>query len=252
MTGGKQRMPGRAVSVFLSVALVAFVMPLDARAGYIDQQNLPSWTWSGYLDVSQATGQEFVPAVSEHLAVELGFWPVQYGDAPQTEPGQPVGIKPILDPAQPVNITLRIRHGAMDGTVVDGTEVIQTFLPDAAYRDPFQVPQWVQFAFEQPVMLNPSQLYVIEVHADGPAYWWIDTLFVLTNPGNLPPLLIDRYLDGRAIIAGTADETKDFLFRTIVASDPSGQVVPEPAGLTLLGLTAVTLFFGRRGLRLTY
>lgn len=223
MTGGKQRMPGRAVSALLSVALAAFVMPIDARAGYIDQES-PLNPIHHYLAVvpttSGAYGQEFVPTVAEHLAIELGLKLQYLGSFDPVHVG-------ILD--QPIHVSLRIREATITGSIVEGSEVTRA-LSNEDFTEP-----WVHFAFEQPIVLNAGQTYVIELLRNTSVGWLLGAV-ELSHLGASPEpsALQSPYSGGNAIADGHSLSSLDFTFRTIVATDPVGQVVPEPMTMTML------------------
>lgn len=249
MAGGKTRKWGYVCGVVLGAVLVG-VHVGEATAEYIDQSNADSYSYHQFVDLAQdgPYGQEFVPSVAEHIAVELQL------TAPigTLDPPSPGGLE------QPANVTLSIRAGSIDGVLVAGAQVTR-LLSDSDLDG-----SWIRFTFDQPVILTPGELYVLDVSADGPVSWRLDlgrqNLIVLIDDMVAEVFgANDRYLPGQAIYDGQpassvfggttpfgATAAPDFGFRTVVATDPGAASVPEPAGIFLVPAGILAMMRSRR------
>lgn len=196
----------------LACALFAIVHTTPAQAVYVDQELRTLFSTSHVLSdpSNRPIGQEFVPTVAPHVAVIL---PLDNSGAGS---------------AESVTVTVRIRERGIGGPVVtDGTVTRTLTIPP-----PMIGFNQVEFAFSRPVVLDPGELYVLEVESDDDVRWHAYQLEVIfddegnpINPCDLFPDMCDRYASGRGIVAGVPnDQGLDFGFQTVVIPGPPGLV----------------------------
>ena len=181
------------------LSVLAAATPHQAVAAVIDQRGGCGDTGS-YAVASESAplGQEFIPTISDHVGVILWF-------------GSTGG--------QEVDLTIRLREGTIDGEVVPGSVVSQTFV---FLRDPWRPGQFylgwppdapADFMFDDVVRLSTGSTYVIELECPQDV-WWSTVYWPWARAGN------------RAIINALPQEDEQFTFNTVV--------VPEPCSAMLL------------------
>ena len=170
------------------VAGFAMITNVASSQEYVDQECTEVWTCY-QIDHFEPIGQEFVPSVSPHTAVEL------YIDDPN------VGLPP--DP-----ITVNIREDTIDGPVV---ATVTTTVPNAE-------PGWIRFQFPSSVGLTPGQTYVIEASTTTALWGWCAS-----------QLDSGCYEPGGNYRFGLPDDQFDFSFKTLVTDEPACGGCPTDA-----------------------
>jgi hypothetical protein len=198
---------GRVIAVFCLLA------GLGQAQGGVDQFSVGplsqgfNTSFSGNLQL----GQEFRPTLTA-----LDFVDLVLGDA-----GSDIGPG--------ASFEVKIHAETIAGAVLGTSDVVS--LPDN-FNPGGSSETYTHFTFASQVALTPGATAVIEI-VQLPPIVAGNANFLMYGSSLSGP---DRYTDGRAIIGGAASQPLfDFNFREGVTVTS----VPEPAGLTLLGLGAL-------------
>ena len=180
---------GRTSSMLAILAVFLVVLSVSGPAYGSEVIDQKQETWGGAQSIKNNpfVGQEFVPSLPNLIAVEVHIY--------------------FADNVPTSQLTLSIREGTIDGTVVSGST--QSKDVSGNVDDGF----WLRFDFPVPLSVTPLSTYVIRLEANDPS-GLLAWNYAVT----------DLYSSGRAIINSIPSSGSDFTFRTYaqVSESPSG------------------------------
>ena len=176
-----------SIVVVLAVLLVVLSVSAPAFASEVIDQKQEIFSGGVSIKNNPIVGQEFVPSLPNLIAVEVHIY--------------------FADNVPTSQLTLSIREGTIDGTVVSGST--QSKDVSGNVDDNF----WLRFDFPVPLSVTPLSTYVIRLEANDPS-GLLSWNYAVT----------DLYSSGRAIINSIPSSGSDFTFRTYaqVSESPSG------------------------------